>query len=76
MNFVWRNRATKFDLLPWQSLRVVELHFRFHFFLFAIYLIFYSMIDRKEKIKWRGDLKETTGLIVGQVSSLKNRNRS
>ena len=29
------------------------------------------MIDRKEKIKWRGDLKETTGLILGQVSSLK-----
>ena len=29
------------------------------------------MINRKEKIKWRGDLKETTGLILGQVSSLK-----
>ena len=28
------------------------------------------MIDRKEKIKWRGDLKETTGLILDQVSSL------
>ena len=35
------------------------------------------MIDRKEKkIKWRGDLKETTGLILGQVSSIKKRNRS
>ena len=29
------------------------------------------MINIKEKIKWRGDLKETTGLIQGQVSSLK-----
>ena len=27
--------------------------------------------DRKEKLKWQGDLKETTGLILSQVSSLK-----
>ena len=29
------------------------------------------MIIRREKIKWRGDLEETTGLILRQVSSLK-----
>ena len=39
-------------------------------------LSFKSMINRKEKIKWRGDLKETTRLIPGQVSSLKIKNRS
>ena len=51
--------------------------FSFIHFICHVYNILQScMINRKEKIKWRGDLKETTGLILGQVSSLKKRNRS
>ena len=54
------------------------IHFFFFIFvLFAIYSIFYSnsIWLTEKKIKWRGNLKESTGLILGQVSSLK-KNRS
>ena len=53
----------------------------FHFFLFHFFFIchilnilqYFYMISQKRKFKRQGDLKETTGLILSQVSSLKKK---
>ena len=53
---------------------LVIVHFSFSFFLFFLPCIYKILqfkvgIMRLKKSKWRGDLKETTRLIMSQVSS-------
>ena len=59
-----------------QELLAYKIHSFIHFICHVYNILQSCMINGKEKIKWWGDLKETTGLILGQVSSLKKRNRS